>query len=376
MRVPLEAVRPGMRVAKAVYTSEGRILLNKGAVVKPRYIRHLRNFGITALYIENSLLSDVPFSDVVDEVTRAETVKAVRNFFLDVQNSHGGRAVVSTQGLRKAVNNIIDELLDQRQLMINLQDIRSMDGYTFAHSVNVCILALITGIALGLKRPQLYQLGLGALMHDIGKIFIPLGILNKKGKLTQEEMAVIREHPGKGFAVLRRQEEVSLVSALVALEHHEKYNGSGYPHSLQGNEIHLFSRIVGVVDVYDALTADRVYRKAYQPNEAYEYLAASGGGDFDFQVVNAFLRHVAAYPVGTWVKMSSGEIGVVVGNRPGFSTRPSVRIVFDREGKALPVPSQLELVRETTLMIERVVPLAEIEELTRSKRTSVHSLQI
>jgi len=371
MRVPLEAVRPGMRVAKAVYTSEGRILLNKGAVVKPRYIRHLRNFGITALYIENSLLSDVPFSDVVDEVTRAETVKAVRNFFLDVQNSHGGRAVVSSEELKKAVNSILNELLGQRQLMVNLQDIRSMDDYTFGHSVNVCILALITGIALGLKRSQLYHLGLGALMHDIGKLSIPIEILNKNGRLTREEYAIVREHPEKGFDVLRCQEDVSLVSAHIALEHHEKYNGSGYPNSLRGKDIHLFARIVGVVDVFDALTADRIYRKAYQPNEAYELLAASGGGDFDFQVVDAFLRHVAAYPLGTWVEISTGEIGVVVGNSPGFSTRPTVRIVYDSEGEPLPVPFDLELAREITLMINQVVSLSQIEELTRHQKENI-----
>lgn len=362
-RVSLDAVKPGMKVAKGIYTSDGQILINAGVTLKPRYIDHLRKLGIAAIYVEDDLAGDVVADDVVDEATRLQATKAVREFFLNTQQSSNGRAFMVDRKLQQTVNDIIDDLLSKKELMVNLQDIRTMDDYTFGHSVNVCILALITGISLGLSRIQLNHLGMGALMHDIGKLKIPSSIMNKPGKLTKEEFAIMQQHPKIGFEILRNQDDVSLLSAHMALEHHERYDGTGYPNQLAKDDIHLFSSICSVADVFDAVTADRVYRKAFAPHEAYELLAASGNSHFDYRVVSVFLRNIAAYPVGTWVELNTGEIGIVVDTKPGFATRPKVRLEYYSGEAWEPIfpPQEINLATELDRLIVRVVPRDEIE---------------
>lgn len=365
-RISIDALRPGMTIAKAVYTSDGHILINKGVMVKERYINHLRRLGISSVYVEDNLAVDLVAEDVIDEATRMEAVKTVREFFESTRQSTAGRCLIANEKLEKTVNHIIEDLLSQRELVVNLQDIRAVDDYTFGHSVNVCVLALITGIGLGFSRTQLVHLGMGALMHDIGKVKIPPSIMNKPGKLTEEEFAVMKQHTTIGYEMLRNQ--VSLLTAHIALEHHERFDGTGYPNQLSGNDIHLFSRICSVADLFDALTADRVYRKAYPPHEAYEYLAASGGSQFDFHVVSAFLRHVAAYPTGTWVELNTGEVGVVVATKPGFSTRPLVRLYFGPEPDREPLrhPEDVDLTGVPDRLITRVVPRQEVERMAQN----------
>lgn len=365
-RVSVEALQPGMKVAKAVYTSDGQILINRGVSLKPRYIENLRRFGIGAIYVEDNLAVDVVVEDVIDEATRIEATKTVREFFINTQQKNASRSVISNQKLEQTVNDIIEDLLSQKQLMVNLQDIRTMDDYTFAHSVNVCVLSLITGIAFGFSKTQLIHLGMGALMHDIGKIKIPQNIMNKPGKLTEEEFAIMKQHSQIGYDILR--EQVSLLTAHMALEHHERYDGTGYPNGLRGKDIHLFSRICSVADVFDAVTADRVYRKAFAPHEAYELLAASGGSHFDYHVVSTFLRNVAAYPTGTWVELNTGEIGVVIETKPGFSTRPLVRLMFGpgQEREPLSSPEDVDLAKELNRLVARVVPREEVEKIANS----------
>lgn len=362
-RVSLDGVKSGMKVAKAIYTSDGKILINSGVTIRPRYIENLKRFGIASIYVEDNLATDVQIGDVVDESTRTVATKTVREFFLDKQQASAGRAVVTTADLEKVVNWLLDDLLSQKELIVNLSDIRGLDDYTFGHSVNVAVLSLITGIALGFSRIQLYHLGMGSLMHDVGKIKIPTGIMNKPGKLTPEETRIMNQHSQEGFRIMRQQNEISLLSAHIALEHHERYDGEGYPNRLRGDEIHLFSRICSVADVFDALTADRVYRKAFQPHEAYELLSGSGGAQFDYRVVKAFLHHIAAYPVGTWVELNTGEIGFVVETKPGFSTRPLVRLMLDPEKLPLSPPREIQLASEVDRLIIRVVPREEIEAL-------------
>lgn len=363
-RIATDAVKPGMKVAKAIYTSDGQILINAGVILKPRYIKNLYKLGIGAIYVEDDLAGDVVVEDVIDEATRVEATRTVREFFLNTQLSANGRSMVLSRKLQDTVTKIIDDLLSKDQLMVNLQDIRTMDDYTFGHSVNVCVLSLITGIALGFSETQLRHLGMGALMHDIGKLRIPDEILNKPGKLTDEEFAVVKEHPKLGFEILRNQSEISLLSAHMALEHHERFDGNGYPNQLQKDDIHLFSRICSVADVFDAVTADRVYRKAYAPHEAYELLAASGGSHFDYRVVSVFLRNVAAYPVGTWVELNTGERGMVVETKPGFSTRPKVRLTYGPEWECLTPPREINLAAELDRLIVRVVSREEIENVS------------
>ncbi|WP_258358715.1 HD-GYP domain-containing protein [Moorella sulfitireducens] len=357
-KLSVDSLKPGMVVARAIYSAEGQVLLNKGVVLKPGFIIRLKEMGVPAVYIRDNLLGELEVEDTVSEQTRLAAVKTVRELFGNYQDHAKGHVplLVDSALIKKVVISLLEDLLDRKELMVNLTDIRALDDYTFAHSVNVCILALVTGLTLRYSREALLHLGIGALLHDIGKTCIPLYILNKPGKLTMEEYELVCRHAQYGFDILRIQKEVSMVSARVALEHHERYNGSGYPQGLKGKEIHEFAMITGVADVYDALTADRVYRRAYPPHEAYEMLSGSGNFTLDFEIVKAFLANVAAYPVGTLVQLNSGDVGVVTGTARGHSHRPRVRLLYRPSGEPYGDQVTIDLVAKMEYYVSRVLP--------------------
>ena len=173
--------------------------------------------------------------------------------------------------VRNSVCKMIDELMDVSDTMVNLQDLKSNDQYTFSHSVNVCVLSLITGISMKYGEEKLRELGIGAMLHDVGKTRIPSEILNKPGSLTAEEFDIIKKHTSYGYELLKKSKELSTYASYIALTHHERYDGEGYPLGLRGEELHEFARIVSIADVYDAITSDRVYKKRSNINEAVEY---------------------------------------------------------------------------------------------------------
>ncbi|MBC7343394.1 MAG: HD-GYP domain-containing protein [Clostridia bacterium] len=352
-KMPVQFLQPGMRVGRAIYSADGRVLLNAGVVLRPRFIEALKDLGISSIYIEDKDLEGVEIVEAISESTRLEATKMVRDLMEGVKN--GYPVIIEAERVNRVIGNMIDELLKQHDLIVDLADIRVTDEYTFGHSVNVCVLSLLTGITLNYSRSNLEQLGMGAILHDLGKTRVPEHILNKPGPLTPEEFSEIKKHTIDGFTLLSEQ-NLPPSTARVALEHHERYNGGGYPQGLKGTEIHDYARVVGIADVYDALTTDRVYRKAYPPNEAYELIAGSGNHAYDYQIVTAFLSNVAAYPVGTYVQLNTGEIGIVTGTPRKKSQRPNVRILYDPCGQRMRHPHEVALAEELSLSITQVIP--------------------
>ena len=358
-----------MVVGHPVYNSRGEVLLNRGVVLTEKYIESLKKLGYPALYIIDESLPEIYVEDVIDENTRMQAVVLARRI-LDGGPKHKAALNRALMGEAKhTVRDIIDQLLESPSLVVNMVDIRSMDDYLFAHSVNVCVLSLITGISLGYSREKLLRLGIGALMHDMGKTLIPQSILNKPGPLTKEEFEIVKEHTSYGYTILTSTgSQVPMISALIALQHHERYGGDGYPQGLGSQKIHEFAQIVGIADVYDAMTADRVYRKAYPPHEAYEMLMASGDYLFDYHLVKTFLSHIAAYPAGTLVKLSSGEVGMAVETKKGHSLYPKVVLLADPQGNPLPERIELDLSAQTTTTIVKVLDQSEIQALRKIRR--------
>lgn len=353
-RVSLNLISPGMKVGRPVINSNGQVLLNAGVILTEKYIHRLKLLGIPSLYIEDGYLPDLQVDDVISDETRIKAITQVKNLLKEHTRSLGEQEQ-HTEKIYSTVNEIIDQLLSNNQLIVNLIDIRAMDDYVFAHSVNVCVLALMTGIALGYGRSKLFHLGMGAILHDIGKILIPKEILDKPGKLTDEEYAVVKQHPEHGLKLLKDNPHVSNLSKLVVYQHHERYCGQGYPQGLKESEIHEFAQITGMVDMYDALTADRVYRKAFPPHEAYEMISAAGNYLFTYEIIQPFLSNIAAFPAGTMVELSSGEVAIVVSTKKGFSLYPRVRVLFDRQKRPVTEVKELELLDYRNLVISRVL---------------------
>lgn len=364
-RVPSSALRPGMRVGHAIYNSNGEILLQKNVVIKDSYIYSLVKMGIPAIYIIDESLPDFYVEDVIDEKTRIKTVQLTKKILQDTDFTKSPLNKAHLTEARNSIGDIIDQLLEKPYVMVNMVDVRSFDDYLFGHSVNVCVLSLIAGISLGYNKTRLMLLGMGALMHDIGKTLIPAKLLNKPGTLTTDEFNAIKQHSELGYTILSNCEpQINKTSALIALQHHERFNGDGYPHGLTGSklEIHEFSQITGIADVYDAMTADRVYRKAHPPYEAYEMLAGSGNFLFDYKLVRSFLSNIAAYPAGSLVRLSTNEIAMVTETAKGYSLYPKIMTIFDAEEKRLKEPVEIDLSKQNTITITKVLEYEEIEE--------------
>ncbi|MCR5153405.1 MAG: HD domain-containing protein, partial [Lachnospiraceae bacterium] len=209
---------------------------------------------------------------------------------------------------------------------LDLQDLRTFDNYTFAHSVNVAVYACNVGLGMNLNMDELEDLVLAALLHDLGKQEIPDEILNKPGRLTQEEFALIKTHPEMSYKIIQERLDISSMVKNAVLCHHENYDGSGYPNGLSGNAITLSARILHVVDVYDALVSKRTYKASYSPFAAIEILEGGKGSLYDPDVVEAFLKYVPIYPKGTEVELDGMVKGIVVENSGERNLRPIIRL--------------------------------------------------
>ncbi|MGB9846305.1 MAG: HD-GYP domain-containing protein [Desulfotomaculales bacterium] len=368
-KVSLGMARQGMKLGRSVYDGQGRVLLQSGVILTESYIRKLKKLGIPAVYVDDGFLPDLQVEDVISEQTRIWAVQQAKELFSSLAPVAKQKPVVATEKATRVINRLLEEIFTNRSAVVNLVDIRSHDEYTFGHSVNVAVLAILTGLSLGYGREKLFQLGIAAIMHDVGKTLIPLNILNKPGALSGDEFTEIQKHTIYGYKIITRDPSLHRLSALVALQHHERYNGEGYPRGLAGEEIHQFAGITGMVDMYDALTSDRIYRKAYPPHEAYEMISGAGNHLFDYRLVSAFLENIAAYPAGSIVKLNSGEVGVVVETKKGRTLAPRVRILFGPEGEPLLEQREIFLAEEEKTWITGVIDdLHELPAYERQNR--------
>lgn len=228
--------------------------------------------------------------------------------------------------------------------LISLARLRHASDYTYMHSVAVCGLMIALGRELGFEGQALRTVGTAGLLHDIGKMSTPHEILDKPARLTDEEFAVIRGHPQAGHALLSQLPGLEVEVLDVCLHHHEKFDGSGYPEGLSGNEISLVARMGAVCDVYDAVTSERVYNKGWDPSDTIRRMA-SWEGHFDQRVFHAFVRAVGIYPVGSLVRLGSGRLGVVLEQSGGSLLEPDVRVFFDTRSGSPIDPERVSLAR-------------------------------
>jgi len=354
-KVQISMVKPGDKLAKPVFQDNGNVLLGEGVELNDRFIQRLISLGIDFLFIQDAMTTDLEPEDTIRDETRKQAVDEIYktiNLFKD-QNAMKGRTIAPDLGrtFRHVFGDIMQDLYTRPNILVNLTSIHSIDAYLYQHSFNVAVLAGIMGVAKGFNRNQLEELGVGALLFDIGMSKVPKEILSKAGALTPSERTVVENHTKEGFDILRKFHDISIVSAHCALQHHERFNGSGYPRSLKGDDIHMYAQIVGLADTYDALTSPRPYRKRYTPNEAIEFLFAAGGTFFDFELIKLFCKHICIYPVSTTLRLSTGQIGVVSENNELALHRPRVRIVKEADGTEPNSPYEIELKDEAYITI-------------------------
>lgn len=346
-KILIDQVVDGMKLGNSILSPNGKVLLKAGVELNSGFVKRLKFMGFTEVYIEDDISEGININDVVSEETRSEARSIIQDVMISLRNETD----FNTKQVYNIAGKLIDELLSNKNVMINLSDIKSLDGYTFEHSVNVCILSVILGIGMGLNMNRIKDLGIGAFLHDIGKVHVPVEILKKPARLVPEEFEIIKKHTHYGFEILKKSDNISSISAIIAFGHHERLDGSGYPMNLKGDSIHQFTRIVSVADVYDAMTSNRAYRKRMQPHEALEYLTALSNQLFDMEIVNTFRKYVAIYPEGSGVILSNRQRGIVVRNNQNLPTRPVVRIIYDEYNNKLNSYYELDLAEKLNLFI-------------------------
>ncbi|HYK72487.1 MAG TPA: HD-GYP domain-containing protein [Pseudoneobacillus sp.] len=354
--VATKTVETGAILGKPILNEKGQILLNEGVKLGDLVITRLLNLGIHFIYIKDKNTENIVITENISEKLRKEAILTIESTFLEISNvSQNDLTFImekSSKSFRGLIRKLLDELKSNPNLLTLLSDVYTYDNYIFTHSLNVTMYTLALGLELELSVKELEMLGLGAILHDVGKIKIPEEILFKPGRLTEEEYEKVKMHTEDGYHILKKVQTLPLLVAHCAYQHHERLNGSGYPRGIGGEDIHLYGKIIAVADVFDAVTSNRVYRNAMLPHEGLEILYAGSGDLFDPKIVEAFRKAIAIYPNGLTVELSDGRKGVVSKQNVGLSDRPIIRIL-EEQGKPILDTYELDLKSELSLIITK-----------------------
>lgn len=352
--ITIDELRPGMFIHKLeVWWVKDQRIHNQMLIADPRQIDLLRNEGIRQLWIDLDRSVQVPIAPPIATKPTARTP-----FFQELDQAQQifqqGKPEVQAMFNEARLGNslkldymmdLVDEIAGsitrEPSAMLSVARLKNHDDYTYLHSMAVCGLMIALGKTLGLDEPALRRVGMGGLLHDVGKAAVPLAILNKAGSLDDEELRVMREHPVVGAQILMECDAGSdLID--IALHHHEKYDGSGYPHRLKGEEISLYARMSAVCDVYDAVTSTRAYRNGWTPAEAMHQMM-SWRGHFDPALLHTFIRTIGIYPVGSLVRLASGRVALVVKAGEKSLMRPCVHVFWSLHAQREVKPQELDL---------------------------------
>jgi response regulator RpfG family c-di-GMP phosphodiesterase len=309
--IKIKDAKPGMRLAYNIYDANGHTLICSGSVLSEFYVKKLNEFGFSGVYITDSISDDIKIEPIITSELRTEGLYRVRNRDVD--------------GCRGVSKRVVEQILKKGVLSLDLKDLRTFDGYTYAHSVNVAVISCIIGFGLKMNSEALEQLVMAGLLHDMGKLEIPPEILNKPTRLTNEEYNIMKSHAVLSYELIKERWDISSYVKTAVLYHHENVDGSGYPEGIGADRMTIYTKILHVADVYDALVSRRPYKEPYSPYEACEYLMGGGGIMFDPDVVEALLLYVPFYPKGTQVRLSDGTEGIIVDNAGTRNLRPLIR---------------------------------------------------
>jgi len=299
-----------------------------------------------------------------EELKQARIVhKRARNQIDSMFNDVRMGKNLDVSGAKEVVSGMVDSIVRNPDAQLWLSNLRKRDEYTAIHSLNVCIFALTFARYLGFNTEEMNEIGVGALLHDIGKMRVPLEILNKEGELTKEEREIVREHAQHGFDILQNSPGLPASTIEVVYTHHERKKGTGYPRGLVEAQIHLFSRMVAIVDIYDAITSDRVYHHGMNTLDALKNMFKWRENDLDTELVESFIQCLGIYPIGSLVELNTGEVGIVLSVSQGRKLVPIVMLVCDKDKQVVTPPRILDLSKFTHEKTENKDDVIEISKV-------------
>ncbi len=357
IQIDIDELREGMFVGD-VFNEHDVLLLSSNTLIdSPEQIIRLRNSGIHHLQINlRKGIAPIRTASAAEEEShqreleyykelpraleiRQETLSAAKDALLAIRK---GR-VLALDKIENAAEEMVQSILRNSDALISLCQIKGHDEYTYMHSVNVGVLVASLAHAMNYHSNELLHVGIGGILHDIGKMRVPEQILNKPGKYADWEYEIMKQHPEHGLSLIEDKKNIPQLSRLIVIQHHERYNGKGYPYGLCGTQINEVGLMAAVADVYDALTSDRVYRAAWTPQKALALIFTGCDQDYSRSVVERFTRMLGVYPVGSFVKLGTGELGVVTRVEPGKLLAPIITVLFDPTGARLATALEYDL---------------------------------
>lgn len=332
---------PGMKTSKDVMTEDGKVALSEGIVLTANLIERLKNWDISYVDVYEPVDEDIVVTHPVSVQQRffdqySETISSVRKAFDSVRFEKR----IPIAEMTELVNQAIEPMLTSVGVINHLHMVRRQDDYTFRHLVNVSVIAGILGKWLGYSEDKIIEIIFTGILHDVGKTQIPLEILNKPGRLTAEEMAIMMRHTSLGYNLVRSIPDIPPSIGYGVLEHHERMDGTGYPLGIVHDKIHPYAKIIAVADIYDAMTSDRVYHRKVSPFKVVEMMMGEMFGKLDPEICAVFLNNVRDYFIGNVVELNDGREGEVVYLGPFIASRPVVRT---GDGEFLDLEKQKEI---------------------------------
>ncbi|GDY26874.1 HD-GYP domain-containing protein [Agarivorans sp. Toyoura001] len=346
--IEIDALKKGMYVVSITSQSGKTSVAQSGRITQAEQVKLLKRKGVKVVSVDwsRSVFEDDSSQAKTTEINSAsskvkklsgeseklaakklfnEAKSLQTKFFRQLQQGEP----IDIEPMERAAEGLIDSLENQSGAMLCLAKIRAKDKYLMEHSLNVGMLLAYFGRSLGMSKSVQKQLLMGGMLHDIGKINTPDEILHKPGKLTDDEFVIMREHVVHSHNILKVQEGISKIMLEIASNHHERLDGLGYPNKLKGEQLSSYTRMANIVDCYDALTADRVYKSGMPPTAAFRILLSGVGTQFDKVLIEKFIRCMGVYPVGTLVKLKSKKLGVVVERNELKPLQPIIKLVFN-----------------------------------------------
>ncbi|MDF2556258.1 MAG: metal dependent phosphohydrolase [Bacillales bacterium] len=324
-------LKPGMKLARDIWGKNSFLpLVCAGSKLTQRSINNFITRDIIGAYIEFEGSEDVKIKELFPMEVKVRVTSEIKRIFQSLLLEKG-RSFQNIKALNHVADYIVEVISENDECMMNVIDIKNYNEYSYVHSMQVSIICVLMGKKLKFSNLKLKDIAIAGLLHDLGKTFIPLEILDKEGPLTEDEFAIMKQHPNLAISKLSSCKTLSKVILDGINQHHEKMDGTGYPHNLRSDQISEFGKIIAIADVYDALTTDRSYRPAWDAHKAINYMISCADSHFDVYYLNAFLSTVAAYPIGVLVRLNIGLDAVVVDSNEGLPLNPTIKILTQGE---------------------------------------------
>ena len=361
MKIKVEELESGMVTAdNVIEPGTDRILLLKDTVLDSVMIFNLKErYNVNDVWIKTAFSASTVAEEMRAEINIHQSLNTLKSVFgSDDEKPITEFTKEASEQITNVTNELITSLYADDNILLKMHQLQSYDDYTYKHCLRVAMMSVTIGKSLGLPRNRMHDLCEAALLHDLGKRTIDVGIIRKPGRLTDDEFAAIKKHPQNGYLLLRKNGGYTEEVMNAVLMHHEKFDGSGYPLKLKGEQITYLARIITVADVYDALTSNRPYRQPWSVAEAEEFMMGGANTHFDYDIIMAFLAAFAPYPVGEKVMLSDGRKAVIISNNTNV-LRPVIKIDSENgEGETIDLYNNFKYL---TLSIKSVIKGETIE---------------